>query len=125
MLRRPPRSTLFPYTTLFRSPRGRAVPSCQVCQELDELGDSLTRDDRIFDKAPGLPRSGALNDRREQGTADSPQIRLAFPILGHLGLAAERVPGSHPGYDVPGNGRDVPFIELNEEHGPGASRHPG
>src|SRR3712207_7683309 len=26
MIRRPPRSTLFPYTTLFRSARGRAVP---------------------------------------------------------------------------------------------------
>src|SRR2546430_13420796 len=27
MIRRPPRSTLFPYTTLFRSPRSRGVPS--------------------------------------------------------------------------------------------------
>src|SRR5256885_5623430 len=27
MIRRPPRSTLFPYTTLFRSPRGRRVRS--------------------------------------------------------------------------------------------------
>src|SRR5690349_23688314 len=27
MIRRPPRSTLFPYTTLFRSRRRRAVPS--------------------------------------------------------------------------------------------------
>src|SRR2546430_17454744 len=26
MIRRPPRSTLFPYTTLFRSPRGRCRP---------------------------------------------------------------------------------------------------
>src|SRR5258708_12275252 len=26
MIRRPPRSTLFPYTTLFRSPRCREVP---------------------------------------------------------------------------------------------------
>src|SRR2546430_3916947 len=26
MIRRPPRSTLFPYTTLFRSPRGRPRP---------------------------------------------------------------------------------------------------
>src|SRR2546426_1561198 len=26
MIRRPPRSTLFPYTTLFRSVRGRALP---------------------------------------------------------------------------------------------------
>src|SRR2546422_6068700 len=27
MIRRPPRSTLFPYTTLFRSANGRAAPS--------------------------------------------------------------------------------------------------
>ena len=27
MIRRPPRSTLFPYTTLFRSRRGRSLPS--------------------------------------------------------------------------------------------------
>src|SRR3712207_8506521 len=27
MIRRPPRSTLFPYTTLFRSPRPRGVPA--------------------------------------------------------------------------------------------------
>src|SRR3712207_7698891 len=26
MIRRPPRSTLFPYTTLFRSPRAGAIP---------------------------------------------------------------------------------------------------
>src|SRR6185437_17149964 len=26
MIRRPPRSTLFPYTTLFRSPRARSAP---------------------------------------------------------------------------------------------------
>src|SRR3712207_9019586 len=36
MIRRPPRSTLFPYTTLFRSGRGRATPDpdcarCGVC----------------------------------------------------------------------------------------------
>src|SRR2546422_7212159 len=29
MIRRPPRSTLFPYTTLFRSNTGRARPSCR------------------------------------------------------------------------------------------------
>ena len=27
MIRRPPRSTLFPYTTLFRSENGNAIPS--------------------------------------------------------------------------------------------------
>src|SRR2546426_11345312 len=30
MIRRPPRSTLFPYTTLFRSSRGGASPRCPV-----------------------------------------------------------------------------------------------
>src|SRR5260370_42625596 len=29
MIRRPPRSTLFPYTTLFRSPRPSRPPSCR------------------------------------------------------------------------------------------------
>src|SRR3712207_8842717 len=34
MIRRPPRSTLFPYTTLFRSaasPTGRSIPRCGGC----------------------------------------------------------------------------------------------
>src|SRR5437016_8034524 len=34
MIRRPPRSTLFPYTTLFRSPRGvcrNFLSSCPTC----------------------------------------------------------------------------------------------
>src|SRR5687768_17900054 len=30
MLRRPPRSTLFPYTTLFRSPQRRQLVPCRV-----------------------------------------------------------------------------------------------
>src|SRR5258708_28986544 len=30
MIRRPPRSTLFPYTTLFRSPYGAAFPSARA-----------------------------------------------------------------------------------------------
>src|SRR2546430_10254291 len=33
MIRRPPRSTLFPYTTLFRSraPAGASAPCCGIC----------------------------------------------------------------------------------------------
>src|SRR3712207_7144455 len=34
MIRRPPRSTLFPYTTLFRSPVGDLLRLGQVCDEL-------------------------------------------------------------------------------------------
>src|SRR5688572_31087091 len=36
MIRRPPRSTLFPYTTLFRSDQGRGLPVGQ--REEDEVG---------------------------------------------------------------------------------------
>src|SRR2546426_10139685 len=42
MIRRPPRSTLFPYTTLFRSPVARRGSdfqrSCRVLRMADELG---------------------------------------------------------------------------------------
>src|SRR3712207_7144952 len=34
MIRRPPRSTLFPYTTLFRSPRCTALPRLSWCRSL-------------------------------------------------------------------------------------------
>src|SRR2546430_12366586 len=46
MIRRPPRSTLFPYTTLFRSYQGKAVLNrvgeafCLICTHIDGLGDS-------------------------------------------------------------------------------------
>src|SRR5204863_1832565 len=44
MLRRPPRSTLFPYTTLFRSPAARAAE--------DHLarGDAHVHDEMILDR---------------------------------------------------------------------------
>src|SRR2546427_3534167 len=40
MIRRPPRSTLFPYTTLFRS-NGRV--ECRDAQRVNELGDQALR----------------------------------------------------------------------------------
>src|SRR5256885_10211054 len=44
MIRRPPRSTLFPYTTLFRSPRQpRSVPA--GCGQLEHLEDHAARPD--------------------------------------------------------------------------------
>src|SRR5690349_23980016 len=38
MLRPPPRSTLFPYTTLFRSPAPRGVPQIEVTFDIDANG---------------------------------------------------------------------------------------
>src|SRR5437762_13338197 len=37
MIRRPPRSTLFPYTTLFRSPAPSRPPRCRTREDSGEL----------------------------------------------------------------------------------------
>src|SRR5688572_32068474 len=42
MIRRPPRSTLFPYTTLFRSPR-RSIPSAPPCPSSHRYSRSIPR----------------------------------------------------------------------------------
>src|SRR3712207_7176357 len=39
MIRRPPRSTLFPYTTLFRSDQGVPVARAAVCEEIGGVVD--------------------------------------------------------------------------------------
>src|SRR2546430_7629523 len=84
MIRRPPRSTLFPYTTLFRSlHHGRVVePRLGVRRGVQELGRHLARehvglellhDDRPPDVAPpGLPlrRSLAFRNRSEEHTSE-------------------------------------------------------
>src|SRR3712207_7008955 len=67
MIRRPPRSTLFPYTTLFRSAEGplvdRAVLAGPLADEVDPLG-------------PGQPpvrvRPGAAD--RDQDLASDPRV---------------------------------------------------
>src|SRR3712207_7091831 len=44
MIRRPPRSTLFPYTTLFRSPGAQRVERGQVQQVQAARGEQRRRD---------------------------------------------------------------------------------
>src|SRR2546427_9440085 len=62
MIRRPPRSTLFPYTTLFRSQRGRPAHAhlgAQLQQPPDvRAGDARVEDiTHQTDLQPGDPRS--------------------------------------------------------------------
>src|SRR3712207_8794445 len=53
MIRRPPRSTLFPYTTLFRSPArpgrvaGVPYPAAQVTELLTAVGCTVDGDDPL------------------------------------------------------------------------------
>src|SRR3712207_7660453 len=52
MIRRPPRSTLFPYTTLFRS-RRRGGGGRRVCRPVDRLAPARARPRRARDGAGG------------------------------------------------------------------------
>src|SRR3712207_9082335 len=76
MIRRPPRSSLFPYTTLFRSPVAREV---RPVQPAGQLGAG---DDGVLGHAHRhAPDEGALGAAVDVGVA----LRLGFhlaPLLG-------------------------------------------
>src|SRR2546422_5541408 len=62
MIRRPPRSTLFPYTTLFRS---RPLPSDELALGPLQVGDAAHRDER----GRALPATGrVVHDRDRKST---------------------------------------------------------
>src|SRR5256885_5172018 len=57
MIRRPPRSTLFPYTTLFRS----IVLQVEV---FDAVGDGFGKVDRVFADGEGVGKDSIERDRK-------------------------------------------------------------
>src|SRR2546426_9173645 len=85
MIRRPPRSTLFPYTTLFRSLVEQAVHD-QVVEQLAERARKLTPGDP-FDKNTRL---GAIVSKRQQETV------LSYIAAGEK-EGARLVAGGQPG----------------------------
>src|SRR5258707_5790674 len=69
MIRRPPRSTLFPYTTLFRSrPAAQAVGE-DVARARLEGGHRIPRPRRP-DRAAGAARPGRRGRRSEEHTSE-------------------------------------------------------
>src|SRR2546423_8363528 len=63
MIRRPPRSTLFPYTTLFRSPgHGTGMATRRRLRPATETGSASP--------APARTRSGARCPRSEEHTSE-------------------------------------------------------
>src|SRR2546430_5822973 len=70
MIRRPPRSTLFPYTTLFRSRRGRVgvlVPELDVgVHEVADRLDARPSGHRRLEPLPRDRKSTRLNSSHSQ-----------------------------------------------------------
>src|SRR5688572_31032154 len=70
MLRRPPRSTLFPYTTLFRSAQGDKSISVENTELKSEIGD-LARALAVFrQNALEMDRLAAERARSEEHTSE-------------------------------------------------------
>src|SRR3989475_8355428 len=70
MIRRPPRSTLFPYTTLFRSPLGHALQPLRV--GLKMLGQLPARGTRMFPQVGNPSRQAHQRgaERSEEHTSE-------------------------------------------------------
>src|SRR5947208_6245391 len=78
MIRRPPRSTLFPYTTLFRSVPGDVLPGGAGVPRLEDVPDARARalgpltaeavdgDEDVVDRGPGRGRRA----RSEEHTSE-------------------------------------------------------
>src|SRR3989442_9501693 len=88
MIRRPPRSTLFPYTTLFRSLDGEPL----LLEELAVGGEPLHL---VVDPQDGF---GVGADRRAAGTeGDTAELPAPPPLAGPLLLLKKKILILHAG----------------------------
>src|SRR5258708_24873763 len=77
MIRRPPRSTLFPYTTLFRSPAPRALHSVESPRQcVPAIRSAPARLPPAPASAPGLPRVRSEEHTSELQSPDHLVCRL-------------------------------------------------
>src|SRR2546422_4581219 len=82
MIRRPPRSTLFPYTTLFRSIAARSFPDA-IAHRLSRSGERARDSAQFGGLLCRLRASGAVGGRRG-GTARSEEHTSELQSRLHL-----------------------------------------
>src|SRR3712207_7949836 len=85
MIRRPPRSTLFPYTTLFRSPDGEQV--LRVARVHDHRRDEVRVLEVGVDRAVRAPAVG--------GDVDAAERQLVVVDVGVVDRKSTRLNSSH------------------------------
>src|SRR2546429_2244468 len=102
MIRRPPRSTLFPYTTLFRSARARGVP---VTTRFMELADAAV--DIIIDVTISEEHTSELQSRLHlvcRLLLEKKRTVRSIRCCGHLGrIRAVHLDQPHHGKRYPGH----------------------
>src|SRR2546426_6899654 len=79
MIRRPPRSTLFPYTTLFRSRRGELRPGpCHVDRRAHAGGALCLREP---DQLGGNGRISLTGRRSEEQRLNSSHLVISYAVF--------------------------------------------
>src|SRR2546430_13623660 len=78
MIRRPPRSTLFPYTTLFRAPPDHLRPRAELRADGRQAGGG--RHQAREDLLP-QPRAGAGGERSEEHTSNSSHSQISYAVF--------------------------------------------
>src|SRR2546425_9162060 len=96
MIRRPPRSTLFPYTTLFRSSVGArppVYPSMSALPDRDQSGQARVGEPALVARALAGDRVALGALRSEEHTSELQS--LAYLVC-RLLLEKKKTPGSAP-----------------------------
>src|SRR3712207_2184291 len=127
MIRRPPRSTLFPYTTLFRSLRGKNFPTGPRFPDMHEAYDKNLRDlaDAIAEEK-GIKVSHGVYVGVQGPTFETPAEYRMYRALGGDAVGMSTVPevivAHHCGIKTFGisiitdlGGFDVPVEVSHEE----------
>src|SRR3712207_7139624 len=81
MIRRPPRSTLFPYTTLFRSQQGRAAVDGRGRRGEGAGPDALPPAPGPRRAAQGLPRPGPAEGDRKSTRLNSSHANISYAVF--------------------------------------------
>src|SRR3712207_7064120 len=76
MIRRPPRSTLFPYTTLFRSPvlEQRAAPVAQAVEQVARVGPEPAEGGHVVRPAEHVDR---VDLQHREPLGEAPELQRA------------------------------------------------
>src|SRR2546422_6793585 len=111
MIRRPPRSTLFPYTTLFRSHvhglAEGARPSARAGARRRVATDARAREDLARSRTllrPGRLRGGDQEIPADQHAGDLAALRAGDPARARRAGGRDRGTLATPRYDAPAGG---------------------
>src|SRR3712207_8785125 len=92
MIRRPPRSTLFPYTTLFRSHTRR--------EDLGHHGDGSAYEDGLYDRERQVRQDGAKQaagvHEQEEGDRKSTRLNSSHANISYAVFCLKKKKTTHP-----------------------------